>query len=97
MFQAPQWRWLSEHPEITLHLHGQRAVDMAMIGDTDVFAPLAIRAPLAAWTNEDVATYIREHEIALLEHYAEVRDSFECWVCPALPDGRPGQGPGILL
>ena len=61
------------------------------MGDTDVFAPLAIRAPLAAWSNEDVAGYIREHEIELPEHYTEVRDSFECWCCPALPGAAAPQ------
>lgn len=58
-------------------------------------------SPLAAWTDRDVWTFAREHEIPLLPLYDAGYTSIGCWPCTALPadpnNNRSGRWAGRKL
>ena len=44
---------------------------------------VSISMPLADWTDADVYSFLNAEGVELPEHYATVKDSLDCWICPA--------------
>lgn len=76
-------------------IHGQRMSDGRFMapqrilpnGETTLIVPLADSsaqiAPIADWSTEQVFKFIEAEGIELPDHYAEVPDSLDCWLCPS--------------
>ena len=74
----------------TLSLHGQRRVDPAMGGfmpQSPAGAKVELCGLIQDWSDQEVADYIVEHEIALPPQYSAEPPSphsLECWSCTAM-------------
>lgn len=65
------------------YIHGQRNGDGYRIARHEIQDQVTSIAPLFDWSTEDVFAFTEAEGIELPEHYAEIKDSLDCWICPA--------------
>jgi phosphoadenosine phosphosulfate reductase len=51
--------------------------------------------PLAAWTDEDVNAYVKEHDVLVNPLLSDGYDSVGCWPCTQRGSGREGRWAGL--
>jgi 3'-phosphoadenosine 5'-phosphosulfate sulfotransferase (PAPS reductase)/FAD synthetase len=81
--------WLPMHEAVKasgarIVLRGSKLAD-ARVGVPDRFMAGGIeyRSPLWDWSDADVMAYLAAEGATLPEHYSEIPDSLDCWLCTA--------------
>lgn len=98
----PLIHFFRDQPKPLTFLHAQRAEDGAPGTEpggvmAEQFRQIAgagidVVAPLWGWSEDDIMTYIAEHDIELPEQYSHgIKDSLDCWCCPANYYGTHGK------
>jgi phosphoadenosine phosphosulfate reductase len=64
-------------------LHGQRRTDGWRTAEADEAGIVTTVSPIADWSTEQVFAFLESKNVSLPEHYGEVKDSLDCWICPA--------------
>lgn len=64
---------------------GERASDSVLVRPEMVRQEgnISFVSPLVDWTTEQVYAFIEAEGIELPDHYAEIPNSLDCWLCPA--------------
>lgn len=63
-------------------LHGQKLADGWRV-PLPMPPNVSISMPLAEWTDADIYSFLSAEGVELPEHYATVKDSLDCRICPA--------------
>jgi 3'-phosphoadenosine 5'-phosphosulfate sulfotransferase (PAPS reductase)/FAD synthetase len=82
----PVFDFMVNHEGPATFIQGQRNQDNAPGMGIEGFrrpAHINVASPLADWTTDQVFAFVEAKGIELPPHYAEVRSSLDCWVCPA--------------
>jgi 3'-phosphoadenosine 5'-phosphosulfate sulfotransferase (PAPS reductase)/FAD synthetase len=64
-------------------LHGQKVTDGWRTRSAPSHGAIEVVSPIADWSTEQVYTFLKDENVSLPAHYAEVKDSLDCWICPA--------------
>lgn len=69
---------------VDLVLRGSKACDQRVgIGPKNLVEGITYESPLWDWSDDDVYAYLREQGAELPDHYPEINDSLDCWICTA--------------
>ncbi len=69
---------------IDLVLRGSKKCDHRVgVGPSVEVEGITYESPLWDWSDDDVYVYLKEQGAELPEHYPEINDSLDCWICTA--------------
>lgn len=80
---APIRAYLASLGTPVVLLHGQRRTDGWRTATADEAGIVTTVSPIADWTTEQVFAFLETEGVSLPAHYEEVKDSLDCWICPA--------------
>lgn len=83
MKAAPIRAYLAALGTPVILLHGQRRTDGWRTATADAVGVINTISPITDWTTEQVFAFLEDEGVSLPAHYGEVKDSLDCWICPA--------------
>lgn len=83
MLWEPMLKYTKEYG-VDLVLRGSKKCDRRVgAGPIVEVDGVTYESPLWDWSDEDVLTYLKEQGASLPEHYEQINDSLDCWLCTA--------------
>ena len=83
MIYKPMADYISDN-EIQLVYRGSKRSDVRVgVGPSYKENGVTYISPLWEWSDKDVYTFLSDNGIMLPEHYKEINDSIDCWLCTA--------------
>jgi 3'-phosphoadenosine 5'-phosphosulfate sulfotransferase (PAPS reductase)/FAD synthetase len=83
MIWEPMRQYVRDH-NVDLVLRGSKSCDSRVgIGPSVEVEGVTYKSPLWDWSDDDVYAYLKDQNAELPDHYSEINDSLDCWICTA--------------
>lgn len=83
MIWTPMLKYTQDNG-VDLVLRGSKSCDQRVgVGPRTKVDGITYASPLWDWSDDEVYTYLKEQGAELPDHYPEINDSLDCWICTA--------------